>query len=231
TVLRDVSQETRLEQQKKRFIAVASHELRTPLTNLKTRLYLIRRQPERLTEHLDIIETVTDRMRKLVEDLFDVSRFEHGIIPLKAQMTPLQPLIQDVFLVQLPEAERKEVRLEYLCPDELIYAMVDPARFAQVLTNLMINAINYTPSGGRVTVEAALADDEIVISVCDTGMGIPEEWFEQIFQPFFRGQEHSTGAGLGLSITREIVELHGGRIEVNSTLGQGTCFHVWLQKA
>lgn len=231
TVLRDVSQETRLEQQKKRFIAVASHELRTPLTNLKTRLYLIRRQPERIHEHLDVIEAVTDRMRKLVEDLFDISRFEHGMIPLKPEIVALQPLIQDVVSVQQPEAERKEITLECFCPDDLIYAMVDTARFAQVMTNLITNAINYTSAGGSVTVEAAVQEEEIVISVMDTGMGIPEEWFEQIFKPFFRGQEHTTGAGLGLSITREIVELHGGYIDVESTVGKGTCFRVWLRRA
>lgn len=230
-VLRDVSQETRLEDQKKRFIAVASHELRTPLTNLKTRLYLIHRQPERLAEHLEVIESVTDRMRKLVEDLFDVSRFEHGIIPLNPEITRLQLLIQSVIDVQMPEAERKGVVLNYHLPDQALYALVDPPRLIQVMTNLMTNAIHYTSADGEVTVEAEVENEDVLISVRDTGVGIPESWFEQIFQPFFRGHEHSIGAGLGLSISREIVELHGGSIQVESTLGVGTCFQVRLRLA
>jgi PAS domain S-box-containing protein len=229
TVLRDVSQETRLEEQKKRFIAIASHELRTPLTNIKTRLYLIRRQPERLAEHLDVMEGVTDRMRKLVEDLFDVSRFEHGIIPLRPEMIGLQNLIYNVIDLQTPEAERKNISLEFDLGDDPLYAMVDPPRITQVMTNLVTNAIHYTPAGGTVVVTTETEGDEVVISVRDTGVGIPETWFEQIFKPFFRGHEHSTGAGLGLSITREIVELHGGHISVESAVGVGTCFQVRLR--
>jgi PAS domain S-box-containing protein len=231
TVLRDISRETQLEEQKKRFIAVASHELRTPLTNLKTRLYLIQRQPERLSEHLVVMESVTDRMRKLVEDLFDVSRFEHGIIPLKPEITELQQLIYNVIDVQMPEADRKNIRLEPHLPDLPLYALVDPPRLTQVLTNLITNAIHYTPAGGSVRVEAEAEAGDVLIRVRDTGVGIPESWLEQIFQPFFRGHEHSTGAGLGLSITREIVELHGGSISVQSSPGAGTCFEVRLRLA
>ncbi|NDJ76915.1 MAG: PAS domain S-box protein [Chloroflexi bacterium] len=229
-IMRDISQEKALQAQKDRFIASASHELRTPLANLKTRLYLIRRQPERLQEHMQIIERVTDAMAELIQNLLDVSRFERGVIPLYHQEVDLRALITDVVTIQQAEAEGKQIALTADLPDQPVSMTVDPQRISQVITNLVVNAINYTPVGGRVRVELEdSADGDICIRVRDTGIGIEQENLSQVFEPFFRANEEAaSGTGLGLTIAREIINLHGGHITVDSEVGNGTVFTITL---
>ncbi|HML23695.1 MAG TPA: GAF domain-containing protein [Aggregatilinea sp.] len=238
TLVRDISQEKALQEQKDRFIANASHELRTPLANIKTRLYLVRRQPEKLETHLSILERVTDSMAELIENMLDVSRFERGVIALYRRPVTLQPIIEDVVAIQQPEAERKGVTLGAEMPAEPLYIIADPQRFAQVITNLITNAINYTSEGGRIKVTVHTETpgvggaDTIVIQVHDTGVGIAPELLSQVFEPFFRANEgSSTGTGLGLTIVREIINLHEGKLSVDSTLGQGSTFTIRLALA
>jgi signal transduction histidine kinase len=231
TVIRDISQEKRLEAQKARFIATASHELRTPLANIKTRLYLMRRQPDKADSHLEVVEYVTDRMRELVEDLLDVSRFEHGIISLVHRPVVLQDLAEYVVQIQRSEADEKSIDVRVIGPGEPVVVSGDASRLTQVITNLITNAINYTPVGGRVEVRVeAISEKAAALHVEDTGIGIPAEMLPHIFKPFFRASDFHGGTGLGLSIAREIVELHQGRIEVVSTEGKGTCFSVYLDR-
>src|SRR5262249_16929043 len=150
TVVRDITEEKQLQAQKFAFLSNASHELRTPLTNFKTRLYLVRRQPERLMEHISVLEQVTDRIPTLVEDLLDISRFERQTISRQRRNVILQHLIEDVVQVQRPEALLKNIQLSMQMPEEPVTTSVDPNRIIQVLINLIINAINYTPHGGSV---------------------------------------------------------------------------------
>ncbi len=232
SVIRDISREKALQQQKERFVAHASHELRTPITNLKTRLYLMRRQPERIEEHMRVLEQVTDRMKRLAEDLLDISRFERGVIKIKREPVVLQEMIENLVLVQRAEAERKRLTLNCSLPEEPTVVFADSERLAQVITNLMINGINYTPEGGRVEVRLSRVDEDgdaqAVIEVEDTGIGIGEEHLPHIFQPFYRVVSQVEGTGLGLSITKEIVELHGGKLTVTSHEGEGSCFRFSL---
>ncbi|MEP7293791.1 MAG: ATP-binding protein, partial [Chloroflexota bacterium] len=186
TVIRDVSQEKALQQQKERFVAYASHELRTPITNLKTRLYLMQRQPQRLDEHMQVLEYVTDRMKRLVEDLLDISRFERGVINLNYKIVVLQDSIRQLVSIQLPEAERKLLSLTCDLPDAPVRVNADSERLAQVITNLLSNAINYTPSGGRIVVRLKQVGDQALVEVEDTGIGISEDHLPHIFQPFYR---------------------------------------------
>ncbi len=228
-VARDITVEKELSAQKNRFIANASHELRTPLTNFKTRLYLIRRQPERADEHLAVLERVTERMAHLVEDLLDLSRFDRGVIQLHPQRLALQSVVNEVIQTQHPEADRKQIALISSVPAEAVMGMVDPDRLTQVLVNLVVNAINYTPEGGQVAVQLSLRDDSALIEVQDTGIGIKPEHIGRLFEPFFRANELvGRGAGLGLSIAHEIVLLHGGALTVESNPGQGSVFSVRL---
>jgi PAS domain S-box-containing protein len=233
-MIRDISQEKALEEQKSRFVARASHELRTPLANLKTRLYLIPKQPQRFDEHMNVIRQVTQRMERLVDDLLDMSRLERGVIALHRRDTVLQHLIYDVADTQRPEADYKQIQLYVEMPDEPLYIAVDSDRMTQVITNLVANAIKYTLQGGRVTIRLHTIDAtdqhpaSAVISIVDSGIGIASEHLPYLFQPFFRVDENTKGTGLGLSIARDIVELHEGRIEVESKLGSGTCFRVFL---
>ncbi|MDX1991809.1 MAG: PAS domain S-box protein [bacterium] len=231
TVIRDISQEKRLQAQKSRFIATASHELRTPVTNVKTRLYLLSKQPEKLDIHLPILESVVERMRKLVEDLLDVSRFEHGIIDLNRETMVLQDLIEHELEIQQAEADQKQIELQRRWSQHPLYVSVDVGRMKQVITNLLTNALNYTPSGGVIAVEVEPDGDEFVlVRVRDNGVGIAPDLLPNIFQPFVRGSDYTGGTGLGLSITREIIELHGGSITVESEQRVGTCFTIRLAR-
>ncbi len=233
TVLRDIRAEKQLEAQKTRFIATASHELRTPITNIKTRLYLLQKRPDTLDKHMPVLTSVTERMRKLVDDLLDVSRFEHGVITLRRTPVELQTIVRDIVDTQIPEADKRLLKLIYHAPSEPLTVLVDVERIAQVITNLLTNAINYTPEGGKITIELRESHDEmnnpfVDLDVRDTGIGIPKHLLGDIFKPFFRVSDYNTGTGLGLSITKEIIELHGGTIGVESEEAQGTCFTVRL---
>ncbi len=229
TVVRDITAEKQLQTQKAEFIANASHELRTPLTNFKTRLYLLRRQPDRAEEHMTVLERVTERMIHLVEDLLDVSRFERGVIPLDRQSIVLQDLIREVIGTQQPEATLKAIRLTAELPDVPMRVFVDAARITQVIVNLTVNAINYTNKEGSVVVSLSGTETHAVIRVKDTGIGMSPETLKRVFEPFFRANEGAVrGTGLGLSISREIVMLHGGTVVVKSIQNEGSTFTVNL---
>ncbi|MBE0689454.1 MAG: PAS domain S-box protein, partial [Anaerolineae bacterium] len=233
-VVRDISKEKALAEQRSRFVAHASHELRTPLTNAKTRLYLLRRQPEKAADHLGVLEAVVDNMRELVEDMLDLSRLERSLMNLKLQNIDLVPFICGLVELQRAEAERKTITLRHEAPTEPALARVDSKRLAQVITNLLINAINYTSTGGIITARLLPNIVDPLLGMCarieieDNGIGISEENLENVFQPFFRVPSEVQGTGLGLSIAREIIQLHGGEIHVNSVLGQGSNFVIVL---
>lgn len=232
-VLRDISQEKRLQEQKDRFIANASHELRTPITNLKMRLYLLARQPHLLEEHVGMLNQVAERMQDLVDDLLDVSRFERGVLVLQREPVILQSLVNGVVDLQRPHAEKRGLRLSCQMPNAPVVGDVDASRIVQVITNLVINAINYTPEGGEVAVGLETDEEngrrDILIRVRDTGIGIPPALQPQLFEPFFRVNVGTVrGTGLGLTISRDIVVLHGGTIDLDSAEGVGTTFTVRL---
>jgi PAS domain S-box-containing protein len=230
TIMRDISREKALEAKQARFIANAAHELRSPITNLNTRLYLLRRQPEGLAQHVDLLDRVIQRMNRLVSDLLDLSYFESGQINLQTEAVIAQDVVSEVALLQQAEADLKQIQLHCDLPLEPVHILADPHRLKQVFTNLIGNAIAYTPEGGaiHVTVEADVEPHQLVVRVRDTGNGIPRENLPDIFQPFYRVEKKQPGTGLGLSIAREIVELHGGTIIVESDVGQGSTFIVRL---
>lgn len=234
TVIRDVSQEKALEEQRSRFVANASHELRTPITNLMTRLWLLRKQPERLNEHLEILENVANRMRYLVQDLLDVSRLERGVIPIECAPMDLKQTITEVIDTQRAEADSKNVHLVCELSDDPLMIWGDARRINQVITNLVMNAINYTPAAGRILVDSTHETDSdngvryVIIHIQDTGVGIPPEHLPHLFQPFYRVGEQGNGTGLGLAIAKEIIELHGGTIHVSSEVGAGSRFSIRL---
>lgn len=229
-IVRDVTEEKALQERRDRFLANASHELRTPLTNLITRLYLLRRQPEQFQTHLDVLDRVAAHMKNLIEDLLDVSRFNKGTMSLKRERLRLAPLIHEVVEIQLREAERKKQTLTMELPGEDVWAFIDRKRIIQVLTNLVFNAINYTPVGGKI--EVALTTEQrddstfALLRISDNGIGIDADNLDQIFQPFFRASQEVQGTGLGLSIVKEIVTGHGGQISVESSVGSGTTFTI-----
>lgn len=229
TVVRDISQAKRLEMQKANFIAIASHELRNPVSNIMTRVYLMKRESDKLEEHMQVLHEVAKRMQWLVEDLLDLSRFERGVIQLQRQRVELQQLLSDVVRVQYAEAQTRSIDLSIHLTPVPQYIEGDAERLAQVITNLITNGLTYTPVGGEVRVGLTTSGDNAIITVQDTGIGIAPEQQEQIFEPFVRINDKVKGTGLGLSIAREIIELHGGTISLTSELGKGSCFTVTLK--
>lgn len=232
SVMRDISKIRALQQQQSNLVAFASHELRTPITNLKTRLYLLRRKPEQLEAHLEVLEQVTERMRRLVEDLLNISRLERGVIPLQPTMLDIDHEVRSVVDIQRPEAERKGLTLVYEAPAQRTFVEADSERLAQVITNLVTNAINYTPPQGSVHVRVLCPPDEemVTVEVADTGVGIAPEHLPYIFQPFYRVVSHVEGTGLGLSIARQIIAMHGGDLTVSSKPGEGSVFTLRLRR-
>lgn len=234
TLVRDISQAKALEAQQSRFIANASHELRSPIASLNTRIYLMRRKPEKMDEHLTLLERVVERMNRLVEDLLDTSRFQNGVIALRRRNVVVQDVVLDIVALYEAVAEERGITLmSDIILDDPLSVYADPDRLAQVITNLVSNGLNYTESGGTVAVfvrrETNLDGQPVAsIQVKDSGVGIAPADLENVFQPFFRGNNPVRGTGLGLSITREIIAMHDGTINVTSEVGVGSTFEVQL---
>jgi signal transduction histidine kinase len=237
-IIRDITLEKDILAQRTRMMSNAAHELRTPIANFKTRLYLIRRQPEKLDEHLDVLEESTEHMQHMIEDMLDVARFERGVVQLTRRDTVLQTLVQDVVNETRVRANRLSIQLTAQIPDEPLLVFVDTRRIKQLINNLVANAMNHTPQGGKIEVEVQARCSEnpdypsyAVIHVRDNGVGVTSDLLAQVFQPFEAAAQGSTvvtGTALGLSLAKEIAELHGGEITVNSELGKGSTFSVKL---
>jgi PAS domain S-box-containing protein len=225
TIIRDTSHEKRLQKEKTRFISNTSHELRTPLANLKTRLYLLRKQPEKMEEHLQVLESTTEYMGQLIEDMMDHARFEKGVFQLEREDAIFQDLVQEAVSGYLPKAERRDVRLIYHEDEERDPVFVDHKRILQVVNNLISNALNHTAKEGVVEVSILRGQPErIGVEVRDDGPAISADKLAHIFQPFEDASLGlaSSGTVMGLTLAKEIVELHGGQINVASDDGRGT---------
>jgi PAS domain S-box-containing protein len=228
TIVRDISREKALERQKTRFIANAAHELRSPVTSLNTRLYLIRKQPENRDHHLQRLEKVSLRMNRLISDLLDMASFEQGQIQLRRESIILQDVLQDTLDMHAAEADLEGIKIQADMPVQPLHLLADPHRLQQVFTNLLTNAIHYTPEAGQIDIEVRPQTDSVQITFRDTGAGIPADELPHIFQPFYRVTREKKGTGLGLSIAREIVEQHNGTIQADSTEGSGSTFQIML---
>lgn len=233
TLVRNISQEKLLQTQKDRFITNASHEFRTPLANIKTRLYLMRRQPEKIAEHLGVLENVTTHMTTLLEELLEITRFNREAITLHRTLTVTQELISAAVQSRLNAAKAKGLSLTAEMPHTPLYIMADRKRVLQALTHLITNAIRYSAESQTVTVrlyvEPGTIRDEAIIDVRDSSGGIPDHLLPGVFEPFFRPSEGDVpDTGTGLALARQIIQLHGGEIEVISEPDQGSIFRIRL---
>jgi two-component system phosphate regulon sensor histidine kinase PhoR len=216
------------------FVAMVSHEFRTPLTSIHGYVSLLLDQRDRLhpddVHYLEVVARNTERLHRLVSDL--LSSAQHDGRPMEIERTPTNicEIVRASVESARPAAEHKDLSLSVEMPTYL-RIMVDAQRFAQVVDNLVSNAVKYTPAGGRVSVTLSGFDDHVELAVVDTGIGIDPAERDRLFTRFFRtrdAEERSIqGVGLGLSITKKIVETHGGRIDVESS-DQGSTFRVWL---
>jgi heavy metal sensor kinase len=224
-------------QNSKRFVADASHELRTPLTVLRGELEVFAQeaalsadQRERLGSLLEEVE----RLSKIVDRLFALSRLDAGEAQVEWVKFDLASLASSTAGQMALLAEDRKIVLK--CETEsLVLVEGDRARLKQVVVNLIDNAIKYTPEGGSVSLRARVAEGEAVLEVADTGTGIAPEALPHVFDRFFRADQSRSrapdGAGLGLAIVKSICQAHGGRVEVESTVGKGSCFRVRLASA
>ena len=227
----------RSEQMRRDFVANVSHELRTPITSIRSYAETLQESqgsldPETQEHFLGVIVNESDRMTKIVQDLLTLSRFDAGSISFDFQTFSFAQSVKDVYSAQRLEAQKRghEFSLEFKSPVGEIRG--DRARIEQVLINLVSNAIKYTPEGGKIRMTAGQKDNEVWCTVRDTGIGIPKEDLEHIFERFYRVDKarsrESGGTGLGLSIAYEIVERHDGRFVVQSRQGQGTSMTLYL---
>jgi two-component system phosphate regulon sensor histidine kinase PhoR len=232
-VLHDLTELRRLEEVRKQFVANASHELRTPLTAIKmtteTLLLGAKEHPEDRDRFLAMINTETDRLVALVNDLLDLSRIESGATQVHLEPIAVRPLIAEVREEMMGRAQERGQSLSMEAPEGLV-ARADASAMRQILLNLVDNALKYTPTGGRVEIAAAPAGERVLIAVRDTGIGIPRADIHRIFERFYRVDKARSrqlgGTGLGLAIVKHLLEAQLGTITVESELNRGSTFTV-----
>lgn len=219
---------------KSEFLTIAAHQLRTPLTSIRWALHKLAAgdtsSPD-AKKLLDMSYASSARMANLIDDLLNVTRLEEGKFGLNFKKAPIDPLIERVLVEFRPLAEERKISLTYQKPERILpLAFLDEERLALVLSNLIGNAVNYTPEEGSVEIRAELdREGRILVSVKDTGIGIAPEKRERLFTKFFRDEEavrlHPNGSGLGLFIAKNVVERHGGKIWAESEVGKGSTFY------
>lgn len=231
-VFHDVSDLKRLETIRKDFVANVSHELRTPITNIKgyaeTLLEGALKDPENSEDFTRVIYTEAERLAKLVEDVLDLSRIESGKINFDFKPHDIQSLVDRVEKGLRKQIQKKGITFTKEIPDNLPTVLCDAPSIAQVLLNLIENAVKYNKDGGSITVRAKVVSDFMEISISDTGIGIPQDDIDRIFERFFRvDKAHSReigGTGLGLSIVKHLIQSHQGELIVNSQIDLGSEF-------
>ena len=219
------------ERGKTELVSIVSHELRTPLASvLGFTALLLKREfdPPTRRHYLGIVDAQARRLAALLEDFLDVQRIEHEGVDLAPEKIDLAALIDEQAQLYAAQSPKHELAVELA--ERPLTVRGDPGRLAQVVGNLLSNAIKYSPEGGTVQLVAARSGDNVRLAVHDEGLGIPEDQQSRIFTKFFRGDAGATGitgTGLGLAVSREIVEAHGGSIGFDSDPGEGTTF--WLE--
>jgi signal transduction histidine kinase len=233
-VLQDVTYLRDHEARREQLMATLSHELRTPLTSLRMAAELLHRDaapldPERRT----LVDTVHEdvlRLEDVAQRLVDVSRSRAMSIALERQRVDLKALVASLGRVFALQARERRVTLATEADDGDVAVMGDPTKLTWAVSNLIANALRYTPEGGTVTVGVQAADGTARIAVRDTGAGIPPDRRERIFERFVQDGADGGAAGLGLAIVRDIVQAHDGRIHLDSEVGHGSCFTIELPR-
>ena len=222
------------------FVANVSHELKTPLTSIQGFSQAIldgtADTPDQQTQAAQVIYDESARMHRMVLDLLDLARLDAGTADITMTSVHIPALLNAVAEKFFPQSQKAHVNIKVKVEENLPAVLADGDRLSQVFTNLVDNALKFTPQGGSIRLQAALVKGELLVSVMDNGAGMSPEIQEHIFERFYQadtsrkgGEKH--GAGLGLAIAREIVQAHNGRISVRSRLGEGTAFEVYLPLA
>ncbi|WP_336788010.1 two-component system histidine kinase PnpS [Paenibacillus sp. MMO-177] len=235
-VLADVTAIRRLERMRSEFVANVSHELKTPIAAVKgfaeTLLGGAVNDEETARSFLQIIYDESDRLNRLIGDILALSKIESKRVPLYFSPVEMDSFMTKTVTMMEPEAAKKSIKLQ-LEMEHGLYVEADEDRLRQIMMNVIANGVNYTPEGGKVSVNiASIDEDHIRIQISDTGIGIPKKDLPRIFERFYRVDKarsrSSGGTGLGLSIVKHLVELHKGTIAVTSTVGVGSTFVIEL---
>jgi len=220
----------------RKFLSDASHELRTPVSIIKSYCDITLKRERSTEEYRDALEVVDEtvtRMATLVEKILDVARLESGAMTLKRESLDLARVVKSVYKLISPVAAEGGVALSLYGANKRMEVMGDEDSLSELFMNLIDNGVKYNRQGGTVTITCAESNGWIEVSVADTGVGIPAEELGKIFNRFYRSDKSRSevsGSGLGLNIVKAIAEAHGGRLDVESEYGKGSCFTLYLPK-
>ncbi|GBG94294.1 two-component system sensor histidine kinase [Ligilactobacillus salitolerans] len=245
-VLHDITEQQKIDRERKQFVSNVSHELRTPLTSMRSYIEALNdgawKDPEVAPSFLKVTQDETDRMIRMINDLLSLSRMDSGTARLDLELVNLNELFTyilnrfDMMIKSDQNSEEEKQAKSYTIKREFthrdLWVDLDPDKFIQVIDNIMNNAIKYSPDGGVITCRLLETQNHVILSISDQGLGIPKDDIGRIFDRFFRVDKARSraqgGTGLGLAISREVIELHKGRIWVDSVEGKGSTFYISL---
>ena len=226
------------DRRKDEFLATLAHELRNPLAPIRTGLHILRMttDPVMAAKSRDVMERQLGHLVRLVDDLLDVSRITRGKVTQSRQRIDLRKVIDNALELARPSIDAHGHTLALQVPDQALLLDGDATRLAQVLANLLNNAAKYTPSGGRVSLDVEQVPETLIVRVSDNGIGIPADMLDRVFDMFTQLDasidRSQGGLGIGLTLVRRLVELHGGTVDVHSDgPGTGSTFTVYLPAA
>ncbi|RWR08966.1 cell wall metabolism sensor histidine kinase WalK [Siminovitchia fortis] len=228
-VLHDVTEEEKIEAERREFVANVSHELRTPLTTMRSYLEALAdgaiHDKELAPRFLDVTQNETERMIRLVNDLLKLSKMDSKDYEINRTWVDFVSFFNHI-IDRFEMTKERHITFKRELPDKAVFIKVDEDKLTQVIDNIISNALKYSPEGGRVTFRLKMLDDQIEISISDQGLGIPKENLEKVFERFYRVDKARTrrlgGTGLGLAIAKEMIGAHGGDIWARSVEGKGT---------
>jgi two-component system NtrC family sensor kinase len=232
-VLQDITHLKELDRIKSEFVTTVSHDLRSPLTAILGYIELIERAGEinpQQQEFVDRVHSSVQQISLMISDLLDLGRIEAGLDTTK-EIASIEKIVRDSFESVVGAASAAGIEMDLQIKGEIGMVFGDPIRLRQMLTNLLDNAIKYTDADDKVSFEARIEDEQIILKLTDTGVGIPQADIPHLFDRFFRGSnipEDVPGTGLGLAIVKSILDNHNGRIWVDSEEGEGASFTVVL---
>ena len=223
-------------QQRSELLLAISHEFKVPLTSIKAMGSLLAEELKGDSQSpqakmVNNIRRSVDKIEKRLAELLDFARMQISTIELQLQPTNVKSAIEEAVSLCLPFVLSKKQTLAVKVPDSLSPAMLDQLRFERIITNLLTNASKFTPEGGLIALKAGAEDDSLVVEVRDSGIGISNDEMRRIFEPYYRGKASklsSTGLGLGLAIVNQLVELHQGKVWVQSKPNEGSTFTISL---
>ncbi|MFC1624639.1 sensor histidine kinase [Candidatus Omnitrophota bacterium] len=240
SVLSDITKQKKLDQLKSNFVSNVTHELRTPLVSTQKAISMLLSEErgqiseEKQKQFLSLADRNLKRLSILIDDILDISKIEAGKMELKRKMVSVGKLIDESIEGLDAWTRAKSIKIERRIQEDIPKVNVDSDRIIQVLNNLIGNAVKFTPENGAIAIEAILENDrDVKVSIQDTGIGIDRESIPKVFDRFYQAGERSVtdinGTGIGLSIAKEIIELHGGRIWVDAERDKGACFNFRLE--